>query len=66
MEVILQGASPAGGCLLALSCEYRVLVKGDHTIGLNETKLGIVAPKWFQDPMIATIGYRQAELALLR
>ncbi|XP_011499862.1 PREDICTED: enoyl-CoA delta isomerase 1, mitochondrial-like [Ceratosolen solmsi marchali] len=62
----INGASPAGGCLLALSCEYRVMVDGLHTIGLNETKLGIVAPKWFQDPLIATIGYRQAELALLR
>ena len=42
------------------------MVQGDHTIGLNETKLGIVAPKWFQDCMVSTIGYRQAELALLR
>lgn len=42
------------------------MVQGEHTIGLNETRLGIVAPKWFQDPMIATVGYRQAELALLR
>uniref|UniRef100_A0ABD2XB21 Enoyl-CoA delta isomerase 1, mitochondrial n=1 Tax=Trichogramma kaykai TaxID=54128 RepID=A0ABD2XB21_9HYME len=62
----INGASPAGGCLLALSCEYRIMVQGEHTIGLNETKLGIVAPKWFADPMISTIGYRQAELALMR
>lgn len=34
------------------------------TIGLNETKLGIVAPSWFQGPLKATIGERQAELAL--
>jgi enoyl-CoA hydratase/carnithine racemase len=44
--VILQGHSPAGGCLLALSCEYRVMVGPKYTIGLNETQLGIVAPKW--------------------
>ncbi|XP_031782502.1 enoyl-CoA delta isomerase 1, mitochondrial isoform X2 [Nasonia vitripennis] len=62
----INGASPAGGCLLSLTCEYRVMVQGEHTIGLNETKLGIVAPKWFQDPFIQVIGYRQAELALLR
>ncbi|XP_014219473.1 enoyl-CoA delta isomerase 1, mitochondrial [Copidosoma floridanum] len=62
----INGASPAGGCLLALSCEYRVMAQGEHTIGLNETKLGIVAPKWFQDSMIAAIGYRQTELALMR
>ncbi|KAK2586487.1 hypothetical protein KPH14_010754 [Odynerus spinipes] len=62
----INGASPAGGCLLAISSEYRVLVDGKHTIGLNETQLGIVAPKWFIDPYIDTIGKRQAELALLR
>lgn len=49
-----------------MSCEYRVFVEGKHSIGLNETKLGIIAPKWFQDSMINTIGYRQAELALTR
>lgn len=62
----INGSSPAGGCLLALSTEYRVMVEGKYTIGLNETKLGIVAPKWFRDMFISAIGYRQAELALLR
>lgn len=43
----LQGASPAGGCLLALSCDYRILADNPkYTIGLNETQLGIVAPFW--------------------
>ncbi|XP_063984817.1 enoyl-CoA delta isomerase 1, mitochondrial-like [Diachasmimorpha longicaudata] len=62
----INGACPAGGCLLAQSCEYRVIVDGKHTIGLNETRLGIIAPFWFQEGYIRTIGYRRAELALLR
>ncbi|XP_076763866.1 enoyl-CoA delta isomerase 1, mitochondrial [Xylocopa sonorina] len=62
----INGSSPAGGCLLALSCEYRVFVEGNHTIGLNETKLGVTAPVWFQTLYIETLGYRRAELALLR
>ncbi|KYQ57737.1 3,2-trans-enoyl-CoA isomerase, mitochondrial [Trachymyrmex zeteki] len=62
----VNGSSPAGGCLLAMSTEYRVMVEGKHTIGLNETQLGIVAPKWFRDVYVSLIGYRQAELALLR
>ncbi|XP_012521342.1 enoyl-CoA delta isomerase 1, mitochondrial-like [Monomorium pharaonis] len=62
----INGSSPAGGCLMAISSEYRVMVEGKHTIGLNETQLGIVAPKWFKDVYIDVIGYRQAELALLR
>lgn len=62
----INGSSPAGGCLLAISLEYRVMVEGKHTIGLNETQLGLVAPKWFRDVYILLMGYRQAELALLR
>ncbi|XP_044584087.1 enoyl-CoA delta isomerase 1, mitochondrial-like [Cotesia glomerata] len=64
--VAINGASPAGGCLMAMTCEYRVFVDGKHSIGLNETKLGIVAPNWFKDLYISTIGYRRAELALLQ
>ncbi|KAG8236577.1 hypothetical protein J437_LFUL015763 [Ladona fulva] len=60
----INGHSPAGGCLLALSCEYRVMVGPKFTIGLNETQLGIVAPKWFQDSMRGVIAPRQAEMAL--
>nr|CAD7397419.1 unnamed protein product [Timema poppensis] len=60
----INGHSPAGGCLLALSCDYRVMVGPKYTIGLNETQLGIIAPRWFQDTMLNTIPRRQAELAL--
>jgi len=60
----INGHSPAGGCLLAASCEYRVMVTGKFTIGLNETKLGIVAPTWFMDSMNGIIGTRRTELAL--
>jgi len=59
----INGHSPAGGCLLAMSCEYRVMAK-NFVIGLNETQLGIVAPSWFQTTMKNTIGFRQAEQAL--
>ncbi|XP_043269980.1 enoyl-CoA delta isomerase 1, mitochondrial-like isoform X2 [Venturia canescens] len=62
----INGNSPAGGCLLAMTCEHRVMVDAKFTIGLNETQLGIAAPKWFMTCMIDTIGYRQAEKALLK
>ncbi|KAJ4432016.1 hypothetical protein ANN_20630 [Periplaneta americana] len=60
----INGHSPAGGCLLALSCEYRVMVGPNYTIGLNETKLGIVAPKWFLYSMQNVLSTRETELAL--
>lgn len=65
----IEGHSPAGGCLLALSCDWRVMSLADptsrppkpFTIGLNETKLGIVAPFWFADSYRYVIGARQAD-----
>lgn len=46
-----------------MCCEYRVMVP-KYTIGLNETKLGIVAPSWFMATMKNTIPLRTAEMAL--
>lgn len=60
---LINGHAPAGGCLLSCSTEYRIMHK-KFTIGLNETKLGIVAPTWFIDSMRNVIGFRQSELAL--
>lgn len=62
----INGSCPAAGCVLAMSCEYRILVEGKHTIGLNETQLGIFAPEWTKALYIDIIGYRRAELALLQ
>jgi len=61
----INGHSPAGGCLLAMCCDYRVMVGPKFSIGLNETQLGIVAPWWFKDTMLQTVGNRQTELALI-
>jgi 3,2-trans-enoyl-CoA isomerase len=61
----INGTSPAGGCLLSISCDHRIM--HDHkkfNIGLNETKLGLVAPPWFAKPFIDCIGHREAEKAL--
>src|SRR5690606_41165619 len=41
----ITGHSPAGGCVLALCCDYRVMAAGDFRIGLNETQVGLVAPE---------------------
>ena len=62
----LEGPAPAGGCMLALSCDYRVSNGSPKAvIGLNESKLGIVAPPWMCQQYIDVLGHRQAELALM-
>ncbi|XP_068606198.1 enoyl-CoA delta isomerase 1, mitochondrial [Brachionichthys hirsutus] len=61
----INGSCPAGGCLLSIACDYRIM--GDnprYSIGLNETLLGIVAPFWFKDNMVNTVGHRNTEMAL--
>ncbi|XP_007937858.1 enoyl-CoA delta isomerase 1, mitochondrial [Orycteropus afer afer] len=61
----INGTCPAGGCLLSLTCDYRILADNPkYTIGLNETQLGIFAPFWFKDTMVNTIGHRATERAL--
>lgn len=41
----INGHSPAGGCVLALCCDYRVMADGEYIIGLNELPVGIVVPR---------------------
>lgn len=38
------GHAIAGGCLLALCCDYRIIARGRKLMGLNEAKLGVPVP----------------------
>ncbi len=40
----ISGHSPAGGCVMALCCDYRVMAEGKYIIGLNEVPVGIIVP----------------------
>ncbi|NWH40588.1 ECI1 isomerase, partial [Chloropsis hardwickii] len=61
----VNGSSPAGGCLVALSCDYRIMAESPKfSIGLNEAQLGIVAPFWFKDTFVNVVGHRTAERSL--
>lgn len=61
----LAGHAPAGGCVLALCCDYRVMASGPFAIGLNETQVGLVAPEGIQHLMRRTVGPHRAERLLL-
>ncbi|CCG81204.1 protein of unknown function [Taphrina deformans PYCC 5710] len=46
----IKGACPAGGCALALCCDFRFVTK-DVTSGLNEARIGISVPPFWQRMM---------------
>ncbi|KAG5472124.1 hypothetical protein CUR178_02797 [Leishmania enriettii] len=69
----INGNSPAGGCIIAMGCDYRVMARGPkdnannsrlYRIGLNESKLGLVAPPWTVPAYCCLMGSRQAERML--
>ncbi|TXH65279.1 MAG: enoyl-CoA hydratase/isomerase family protein [Lysobacteraceae bacterium] len=64
------GHSPAGGCVLALCCDYRVMARSPdadkpYTIGLNETQVGLVVPEGIQRLMRRAVGELRAERLLV-
>jgi len=40
----ITGHAVAGGCILALCCDYRLIATGRRLVGLNEIKLGVPVP----------------------
>lgn len=66
----LTGHAPAGGCVLALCCDYRVMARSvdpskPYVIGLNETQVGLVAPEGIQRLLRRLVGTGRAEKLLV-
>jgi len=61
----IAGHSPAGGCVLALCCDYRVMARGPFRIGLNETQVGLAVPDAIQQLMRRVVGPHCAERLLV-
>lgn len=59
------GHSPAGGCVLALCCDYRVMARGPFRIGLNEVEVGLVVPEGIQHLLRRQVGAYRAERLLV-
>ncbi|XP_064643430.1 enoyl-CoA delta isomerase 1, mitochondrial-like [Lineus longissimus] len=60
----LTGHCPAAGCMFAMCSDFSVMAKGKYVTGLNETRLGIVAPFWLVDSLVNTVGTHAADRAL--
>lgn len=62
----ITGHSPAGGCILACACDYRVMAEGDkYQIGLNEIAVGIAPRQSILQLYSFWIGKRKAYQYLL-
>ena len=61
----ITGHSPAGGAVLFMFCDYRVMSRGDYLTGLNETRVGLIIPPVLQNAMARLVGPRVAEQMLV-
>ena len=59
------GHSPAGGAVLAIMCDYRIMAHGPFRIGLNETQVGLVVPDCIQLALRRLVGRYRAERLLV-
>jgi enoyl-CoA hydratase/carnithine racemase len=59
------GHSPAGGAVLALFCDYRVMADGPYRIGLNEVQVGLIVPDCIQFALRRVVGTYRAERLLV-
>jgi len=56
----IPGHATAGGCILALCCDYRFIAEGRKLIGLNEIRLGVPVPFVADRILMALVGQYNA------
>jgi 3,2-trans-enoyl-CoA isomerase len=60
----LNGHTVAGGCMLAIACDYRVMASGNAKISLNEITFGSTLPAGCVEMLRYCIGPRNAQTVL--
>lgn len=60
MVAAISGHSPAGGCVMAICCDYRLMAEGKFIIGLNEVPVGIIVPDSIFNLYSFWLGQRKA------
>lgn len=61
----VNGHAIAGGCVMALCCDHRVMAEGRAVIGLNEVPVGLVVPQTVIDLATHHVGTGKAKRMLL-
>lgn len=59
------GHSPAGGAVISLFCDYRIMARGPWKIGLNEVQVGLVVPECVQYALKRVVGPYRGERLLM-
>jgi 3,2-trans-enoyl-CoA isomerase len=57
----ITGHSPAGGAVLSIFCDYRIMARGAYRIGLNEVQVGLFVPEPIQRGLRRLVGNYRAE-----
>jgi enoyl-CoA hydratase/carnithine racemase len=57
----ITGHAPAGGAVLSILCDYRIMAEGAFRIGLNETQVGLAVPAAIQAALCRLVGAYRAE-----
>ena len=61
----ITGHSPAGGAVIALFCDFRVMAHGAYRIGLNEVQVGLIIPDVIRIGLARLVGPYRAERLLI-
>ncbi|MET4080541.1 3,2-trans-enoyl-CoA isomerase [Pedobacter sp. UYP30] len=62
----ISGHALAGGCVMALAADYRIMADGPFIIGLNEVPVGIIVPNNIFNLYAFWLGCAQAARSLLQ
>jgi Delta3-Delta2-enoyl-CoA isomerase len=57
----ITGHSPAGGAVISIFCDYRIMATGKYRIGLNEVQVGLMVPEVIQLAYKRLLGAHRAE-----
>ena len=60
------GHCPAGGTVMVIMTDYRIMAKGKYVIGLNEVDVGLTVPYGIGSVFQYVVGQRNAEDLLLK
>ncbi|MBM4229937.1 MAG: enoyl-CoA hydratase/isomerase family protein [Gammaproteobacteria bacterium] len=62
----ITGHSPAGGAVIAVLCDYRIMASGEFRIGLNEVQVGLYPGETIYRVLERLVGTRHAAALLPR